>query len=294
MKKLTLILLLAIAKIGFAQQDTTLVYSSSPLHMNDPIRSKWRAVVKSEGNFHQVSFYDKKNVLTETISFENEELTVRSGPYMSFENGKRKEIGSYSKGHKNGEWLTYNTSNEELSKAEHFYYGKLDGKFAQYWDNGMIRREGLYENGRKIGNWIFYYADGKLAVKEIFDVYGKKTDSVYFDKEGKSVKYEDLFALPSYKGGMLAFFQYLGKHIRYPSNSARFGIQGTVMLSFTIKKNGTVKDIRVISAPNRELSDEAIRVLELTSDWIPGKMYGEATDVKFNVPIKFSLANKGF
>src|SRR5690606_28717754 len=103
---LTLILLLAIAKIGFAQQDTTLVYNS-PMYTKDPVRSKWRPVVKRAGEFYQVTFYDRKNVMQEVISFEDKDLTVRKGPYLSYQKSKLKEKGNYDKGHKHGEWTTY-------------------------------------------------------------------------------------------------------------------------------------------------------------------------------------------
>jgi len=295
MKNLFLILFLAIAKIGFAQQDTTLVYNS-PMYTKDPVRSKWRPEVKRDGEFYQVTFYDKKGVLKEIINFEDKNLTVRKGPYSSYQGTGIRDTGSYDKGHKHGEWVNYGIVNGErrIRKIENYYYGKLDGKFTENWPNQQIQQEGTYENGRKIGEWKLYYSNAKLAGKETYDVYGKKGQAEYFHKDGQQAKYENLFAPPSYKGGIQEFYRYLSDVMKYPKQSAKEGIEGTVMVRFTVKKNGGVEDVEAVKTPNDELADEAIRVVQMSSDWIPGKNFGEAVNVKYNIPIKFSLGNKGF
>lgn len=290
MKKLAFIFLIALTKIAFCQnskQDTTLVYNS-PMYTKDPVRSKWTPVVKKVGELYQVTFYDKKNVAQELINFEDKDLKVRKGEYARYIGGKTQSKGMYDKGHKNGEWLTY-VKDGSLKKSENFYYGKLDGSFAEYWDGQQIKEQGSYENGRKIGLWKLFYEDGKLAGEENYDVYGKKEKSSYFHKNGEPAKYEDLFTLPSYEGGLTEFYNFLGTKIQYPRTSARERIEGTVKLSFTVKKDGTVEDVSVISAPNEELGEEAMRVLSMSRNWIPGKMFGEVVNVKYNIPIKFKL-----
>ncbi len=290
MKKLTLVLFLAIAKIGFAQQDTTLIYNS-PMYLKDPVRSKWRPVVKREGELYQVSFYDKKDVLKEVISFEDKNLTIRKGPYSSYYGTTIGDNGSYDKGHKHGEWINYSIVNGErqVRRIQNYYYGKLNGKFTENWPNQQVQQEGNYENGRKIGEWNFFYKDGKLASKEVYDVYGKKSTAEYFFNDGKPAKYEDLFAPPSFKGGMEAFYRYLASEIKYPKQAAKDGITGIVYVSFTVKKDGSVEDVKAEKSPNDELADEAIRIIERSPYWNPGKMFGEPVNVKYNVPIKFSL-----
>lgn len=281
-----LILLLAIAKIGFAQQDTTLVYNS-PMYTKDPVRSKWRPVIKKTGEFYQVAFYDRKDVLQETISFEDKDLTVRKGPYVGYQNGKVRENGTYDKGHKHGQWVSYKATGE-TSKAQNFSHGKLDGKYVEYWDGKQVKEEGIYESDRKIGEWLLYYSDSKLAGKETYDTYGKKERGEYLNKDGRAVNYEDLFSPPSYRGGMQGFYRYLSKEIQYPQSAAKRKITGTVKLSFTINKSGEVEDIKIIESPDPDLSNEAERVIQ-NATWIPGKQFGENVKVKYSLPIKFSL-----
>jgi len=286
MKKLTLILFLTIAKIGFAQQDTILVYNS-PMYTKDPIRSKWRPVVKHAGEFYQVTFYDRKDVAQEVISFEDKDLTIRKGPYTSYQKGILKEQGAYDKGHKNGEWITYNSDGKTHRKVETFSYGKLDGRYIQYWNGN--KEEGNYINGTKTGTWKFTYKEGKPAGAETYDETGKKLEGKYYDKEGNLAKYEDLFAPPSYEGGLKEFYKYLASEVKYPAQSLKQRIVGTVNLSFVVKKNGSIENVEILSAPNNELANEAIRVLEMAPDWAPGKMFGEIMETRYSIPIKFSL-----
>jgi TonB family protein len=288
--KYILTFLLFLSFGAFAQQDTTLVYNS-PMYTKDPVRSKWKPVAKRVGEFFQVSFYDRKGVLKEVISFEDKNLTVRKGPYTFYTGTNIATKGNYDKGHKHGEWTIYGVVGTDVMvrRIENYFYGKLHDKYTENWPNQKIKNQGLYENGRKIGEWKTFYKDGSLAGSEIYDVYGKKTGSEYFFKDGSPAKYEDLFAKPTYKGGMQAFYQYLSETIIYPKQAQKDKISGTVHVSFTIKTDGSVENVEAVKSPDFELSDEAIRIVRKSTDWIPGKDFGEAVNVKFTIPIKFSL-----
>jgi TonB family protein len=286
MKKITLMLFLMVAKVALAQQDTTLVYAS-PMYEKDPIRSKWRPVVKKNAELWQVAFYDRKDLIQEVINFEDRNLEVRKGPYTFYDKGKVKEKGHYDKGHKDGEWLLYNDGN--LAEKKIYAWGKLNGKTITYWNNQQIKEEGDYAHDKKIGKWKMYYDDGKMAGDELYDEYGKKQHEEYFDRSGKVVKYEDLFQAPNYKGGFKEFYKFLAKEIKYPENAARNRIQGTVKLSFVVKKDGNIEDIMVLESPSNDLTGEAVRVLRRSTDWLPGKQFGESVNVRFTVPIKFNI-----
>lgn len=287
MKNLIFILLFAFANTAFAQQDTTLVYNS-PMYTKDPVRSKWTPTVKKVSDGYQVTFHNRKNVIQEVITFEDKALTVRKGSYVAYKDGVESEKGSFDKGHKHGEWITYGGEPLGVKKVEQFTHGKLNGKHTDYWDGGQLKQEGIYETGRKIGEWKLYYKDGKLAGNETYDPYGKKGQSAYFFNDGKSAKYEDLFAMPTYQGGITAFYSFLANEIRFPSSAVKNGVSGTVKLSFTVTTKGMVEDIKIVESPDDDLSAEAERVVRRTK-WIPGKQYGEIVKVRYYIPIKFTL-----
>ena len=102
-------------------QDTTEVYTS--LYMkNDPLRAQWRPVFQQVGAVWQLSFYDKKGIIQETISYADKDLKVRQGLYLRYLQGKLVEKGNYDKGYKHGEWLYINES--EKTNVVFYRYGK--------------------------------------------------------------------------------------------------------------------------------------------------------------------------
>jgi TonB family protein len=109
------------------------------------------------------------------------------------------------------------------------------------------------------------------------------------DKDGNTYTYTERMVQPQYPGGLNAFGRFLKNNIRYPANARINKMQGTVYLGFVVQADGSLTDFKVLKSPDQELSIEAIRVLENTPTWIPGKMYGKPVRVAYTVPITFSL-----
>lgn len=95
---------------------------------------------------------------------------------------------------------------------------------------------------------------------------------------------------PSYPGGMAKLYQFLGNTISYPTVAAENNIQGTIFLSFTIEKDGTLSDIKTEGRKlGYGLDDEALRVVKLSKRWNPGIQNGKPVRVKYNIPIRFTI-----
>lgn len=275
---------LAVAQV---RQDTMTIYAN-PGYNKDPMRSKWVSNVEQKGEFWVLSLTDKKGVLREQISFSDKKLEVRKGSYAFYENGVVKEEGNYEKGYKNGEWHYYHP-NQQLSENINYTYDKYNGDYKAYWDNGDLKKEGAYVMGIKTGNWKMFYKGKKLAANEEFDEKGKVIDGIYLDQEGNGVKNVFVVQPPSYPGGMQAFYQFLGREIRYPASAQKNNIQGTVKLEFTVMKDGKVEDVKVKESPDADLSSEALRVFRTSMNWLPGKELGEPVRMRYAIPIRFSL-----
>ncbi|MDQ7947472.1 MAG: energy transducer TonB, partial [Pedobacter sp.] len=78
--------------------------------------------------------------------------------------------------------------------------------------------------------------------------------------------------------------------IKYPPMAQDQNIQGNVHVSFTVEKDGSLTDIRVERKLGYGTDEEAVRVLKLAKRWNPGMQNGKPVRVKYNIPIKFSLA----
>lgn len=97
--------------------------------------------------------------------------------------------------------------------------------------------------------------------------------------------------MPSFPGGTSELYKWLNNNIRYPAEAAESSIQGRVSLSFTVSKDGSIKDIEVMRSPHESLSRESIRLVKSMPKWIPGRMNGETVNVTYIMPINFRLTN---
>ena len=94
---------------------------------------------------------------------------------------------------------------------------------------------------------------------------------------------------PSYKGGYAAFYKYIGKQMKYPSQARKMGVEGRVILSFVVSKSGTITSIKVLRGIGAGCDEEAIRVLQNAPQWTPGKQRGTPVNVSMTLPITFKL-----
>ncbi len=95
--------------------------------------------------------------------------------------------------------------------------------------------------------------------------------------------------MPKYPGGQEALIKYMSTNVKYPENARKNGIQGTVFVSFIVKKDGTVSDARILRGVDEELDKEALRVVNEMPNWNPGKEKGKPVNVQFNLPVAFKL-----
>lgn len=95
--------------------------------------------------------------------------------------------------------------------------------------------------------------------------------------------------MPAFPGGMAALNSYLKDNLRYPPVAMENGVQGRVIVSFVVEKDGSVTDVNVARSADPSLDKEAVRVVKAMPKWIPGKQNGQAVRVKYNVPVTFRL-----
>ncbi|MEE1062712.1 MAG: energy transducer TonB [Paludibacteraceae bacterium] len=96
---------------------------------------------------------------------------------------------------------------------------------------------------------------------------------------------------PAFPGGQAAMMKFLKENLKFPSICAENGIQGRVVVSFVVNKNGSIEQVEVLSGVHERLDAEAVRVVKLMPTWTPGQMQGHAVRTKFILPVSFRMAN---
>ena len=108
-------------------------------------------------------------------------------------------------------------------------------------------------------------------------------------KEEETKVFDVVEVMPSFPGGQAALFEWLSKNIKYPVVAEENGVQGRVIVTFVVERNGSITDVQVAKSVDPSLDKEAVRVVKAMPHWIPGKQNGSAVRVKFTVPVTFRL-----
>jgi len=108
---------------------------------------------------------------------------------------------------------------------------------------------------------------------------------------------EEIFFLveemPQFNGGDLSEFQrYCQQNIKYPDIAMDNDIAGVVIVQFVVNKNGEVVQVEVVRSVDPALDKEALRVVNSSPKWTPGKQRNVPASVRFTVPVRFMIADR--
>jgi protein TonB len=132
------------------------------------------------------------------------------------------------------------------------------------------------------------YDQGSDEAEHVLKVNEKVVDEVPPKVEETKV-FDVVEQMPQFKGGDAALMDYLNKNIKYPVIAEENGIQGRVVTTFVVERDGSITDVKVIKSVDPSLDKEAVRVVKSMPKWNPGKQNGSAVRVKFTLPVTFRL-----
>lgn len=136
------------------------------------------------------------------------------------------------------------------------------------------------------------------------------------NSEKESLVKELLKQAPQFPGGKEELMKFLSKNVKYPDLAAAYGVEGKVVMTFYVEKDGKINDISAhdctiqrfnttkfgqeTEARQKELKEqfallfakEGARVIRKMPKWEPGRHNDERVRVKYNLPIQFLDPNK--
>jgi len=126
--------------------------------------------------------------------------------------------------------------------------------------------------------------------------HNKKISSSSYSKDFKikdpkveNKVFESVEEMPSFPGGMSALMKYLADNVKYPVDAQENGMQGRVVVSFVVERDGSITNVQAVRSVYPSLDSEAVRVVEAMPRWKSGKLNGLPVRVKYNVPVTFSF-----
>ncbi len=230
-----------------------------------------------------------------------------------FPNGNRKSITNYEKGQLIGDEMQFYTNGKFYSMVKHV----IDGPPNQHKTKALMIEcrdstgNPLFQDGK--GTWIKVDEDFKKVCegpveKGLEEGEWTGTDSTGVLRKGVFSKGEfvsgDLPMIISnhvYTSGLESpplfstkdadFNRYLARSIRYPVEALQGNIQGRVLLTCVVEKDGSLTDFKVLRGLPGGLTEEALGALKLSPKWLPGKKYGLSVRTQLIVPVAFALPN---
>lgn len=115
-----------------------------------------------------------------------------------------------------------------------------------------------------------------------------QTDSLN-TTEDKTYEMFDIQNPPKFPGGESAMLQYISQNLQYPAAARESGIEGTVVITFVVGKDGSISNIKIVKDIGGGCGKEAARVVAYMPKWSNGEANGHPVKVMYTLPVRFKL-----
>ena len=109
------------------------------------------------------------------------------------------------------------------------------------------------------------------------------------DKKAIEETFDRVDNMPEFPGGVQGLLNYMRETIKYPAQARQDTIQGRVLVTFVINKDGSIVEPEVVKSAHPLLDEEALRMVEKMPAWKPGEQNGKPVRVKYTIPVNFRL-----
>lgn len=243
-----------------------------------------------------------------------------SGEGMLYSYEKGLVIGTFRKARPEGKCVCYKP-NGEVYWGE-FRKGKATGQGSTYRDNGIVVSGG-YRNGLYHGVDTLYRSNGTMHVgkyrkgklmsrisdtRELAGViksskpgypqvdlrrrqedFLKELEIIWEERNMMLVRKAGLIAPKFQGGGIDDFALWVNSQISYPVADRANRMDKTVVVEFTVLKDGTLSDVHAVFGSDPVLNERAVEAVSKSPVWTPGEQNGEKKNVRLSVPVVFTL-----
>ena len=145
----------------------------------------------------------------------------------------------------------------------------------------------IIDDDIKVNDNILNLEDDSNLGVEIQDYVEEVKEEVV---EEETIPFQLVEEKPKFQGGDANdFSKWVNQRLVYPEVAKENGVQGRVMLQFTVKTDGSVSDVKVLRGVDPSLDKEAVRVVSMSPKWTPGKQRDRKVKVTYTFPVIFQL-----
>lgn len=114
----------------------------------------------------------------------------------------------------------------------------------------------------------------------------------YYQLKRQADQNNDLDKLPTFKGGMAAFSNFVKKEAKYPLHARKSGKEGQVLVQFVVEKDGSLSNVSATRGSNDGFQFLAERIIRNAPAFHPGFQNGRPVRVQLTIPLIFTLSKE--
>ena len=146
----------------------------------------------------------------------------------------------------------------------------------------------IVDDNIQIDDDMFMNLEDDDTAYEIVDYHEEEV--VEEEVEEEAIPFQIVEQKPSFMGGdQNAFSKWVAENIVYPEIAKENQISGKVITQFTVEKDGSVTNVKVLRGVDEALDKEAVRVVKSSPKWTPGRQRDRAVKVTYTFPVIFQL-----
>lgn len=300
--------LLALVSFSVAAQPKQNVRYTYLLQNEQPAKNEKTAFYVEEswqenGQWKAILTQKHSNIKVAQYGYADSTRNLKHGECIYYYETRKASVQNYDKGKKHGVFMQWDRQGHILQEGKFLNDEPVD-TFRMYTSDRKLKMFMVYpKNGEAYGIEYMVHTGGvgkgpmkglkQFGVWEYRNKQGIKTIEVTYDDNG--IASEKCFDAsgnatttglcvsdrrPEFPGGPDGWSNYLRKNLKYPKQAIKDNVQGEVLVQFDILTDGSVYNIKVVSAPSPELGDAAVKLLEQSPKWQPA--------IEMNQVIKFT------
>lgn len=287
-QKYRVFFLIGFALFGLMLIGGTAYFMTNPGIMSSSAESVQATALKSLGNC-EITGKDVNLRQGPGTNYDKLGVTVSSGetyPLLGEDNGWVKIDYNGSPAWLSSKFcnLTYSGSSTAEDPDEDLGYRTDDGE-----------SEGIDNEGERIVSkeatevaQVSSETDGNTESQASSGVQEQSQNATAISDDADKI-YQSAEQQAEYPGGIQALMKWLSANIRYPESAQENNIEGRVVVKFVVERDGSITQPIIVKGVNKDLDNEALRVVGNMPKWTPGKSNGEPVRCYYTIPVNFRL-----
>lgn len=229
--------------------------------------------------------YDYKGIMVDSAHYVDDKL--HGDYYTWYDDGSSEKLFHYYKGNMVDTCVKWSQDGSitYLSITD----SNGNGLAKEIYPSGKVQASGKLYNSLRQGKWNVFSTEGQLAM-EIAFAQDSVLSTTCYREDGTAAKGDCIFEQPAeFKGGIDGWRKFIGKNLKYPEVAQTRNISGVVRVQFMVSKTGEVYDAIILSSPHESLSEEVLRLMDISPKWQPAIRYNTAVLYRHKQSITFRL-----